>query len=237
LRASPSGPRPNYGIDRPDLIYSLVAIGVIFLVLGAFSMAVTEALGFALAAVFLVFAALLVLSSNVLKVREAERLLDSIPWRGDETVLDVGCGRGLMLVTAAKHLTTGRAIGVDIWKRWLQSSNRPDAALENARRAGVAEKVDVRSADARQLPFDSETFDVLLSSLVLHHISRPERRVALTEMVRVVKPGGRIALIEGFRSGEFTRILTDLGVSDLEVSAPKLSLFGTGTLKAVKPRR
>jgi hypothetical protein len=93
-------------------------------------------------------------ASKIGKLRERERLLDLIPWSGNETVLDAGCGRGLMLVGAAKRLTTGRAVGVDIWRAVDQSGNDPDAALENARLEGVAEKVAIETADVRSLPFD-----------------------------------------------------------------------------------
>src|SRR5439155_9251689 len=77
------------------------------------------------------------------KLRGRERLLDLVPWRGDETVLDVGCGRGLLLVGAARRLTTGRAVGVDLWRGVDLSGNRPEAPLENARLEGVEGRVDV----------------------------------------------------------------------------------------------
>jgi ubiquinone/menaquinone biosynthesis C-methylase UbiE len=213
----------------------MVAVGVAILILGGLSYGITPLLGFILAVIFIGSAGVFALSSKVFKVRAAASLVDSLRLRGDEAVLDVGCGRGLMLITAAKHLQTGRAVGVDIWNRRLQSSNSPENTLENARRAAVAEKVEVRFGDARQLPFEDGTFDVVLSSLVLHHIPRGERRDALGEMVRVLKPGGRIAMIDLFHSAEILRELTDLGMTKMVVSPSKLSLLGAGTLTALKP--
>jgi ribonucleotide reductase alpha subunit len=87
-------------------------------------------------------------------------VLDSLKLRGDETVLDVGCGRGLLLIGAAKRLTTGKAVGVDIWNAEDLSGNRPEATLENARLERVAERVEVKDGDARRLPFADGTFDV-----------------------------------------------------------------------------
>jgi len=55
--------------------------------------------------------------SKVGKLRLRDKIIASIPWRGDERVLDVGCGHGLMLLAAAKQLKSGRAIGVDIWSQ------------------------------------------------------------------------------------------------------------------------
>jgi Ribosomal protein L11 methyltransferase (PrmA) len=88
-------------------------------------------------------------SSTIGKLRPHDRLLDAIPWRGDETVLDVGCGRGLLLIAAAKRLTEGKAIGVDVWDASDQSGNSPQATLENARIEGVFGRVEVLDGDAR----------------------------------------------------------------------------------------
>src|ERR1700730_10766018 len=65
-----------------------------------------------------------------------ERVLNSITWHGNETVLDVGCGHGLMLIGAAKRLTTGKAIGVDIWQKEDQAGNSPEATWANVRLEG-----------------------------------------------------------------------------------------------------
>jgi cyclopropane fatty-acyl-phospholipid synthase-like methyltransferase len=76
--------------------------------------------------------------SKVGKLALRERLLDKISWRGDEKVLDVGCGRGLLTVAAASRLSTGSVVGVDVWHRGAISGNRADSVLENARIEGVA---------------------------------------------------------------------------------------------------
>src|SRR4029077_19478974 len=85
----------------------------------------------------------MIYSSKVGKVRARERLLDRVAWTGGEQVLDVGCGRGLMLIGAAKRLTTGTATGIDVWQTEDLSGNKPEATLENARREGVADRAEV----------------------------------------------------------------------------------------------
>src|SRR3546814_19951441 len=92
--------------------------------------------------------------SKIGKVRLRDKVLATLPWRGDERVLDVGCGHGLMLAGAAQRLLTGRVIGIDIWRSEDQARNSPEATLRNMRLEGVSERVEVRTADARDLPFD-----------------------------------------------------------------------------------
>lgn len=162
----------------------------------------------------------------------ARQLLNTLEWTGAEVVLDVGCGRGLWLVEAAKHLTTGRAVGVDVWNKWLQSGNSPENALENAKIAGVADRVKVRYGDARELPFADETFDVVVSSLVIHHVPAKERRKVLLEIVRVLKPGGRLAILEIFGEvARYDKVIRDAGISDVKMSWVRGGMvFGVRTL-------
>jgi len=151
----------------------------------------------------------------------AKRAVARLGLGGAEQVLDVGCGHGLMLITAAKHLTTGRAVGVDIWSQRDQASNRPEATLRNAQLEGVRDRVEVRDGDARKLPFDNASFDVIVSSLVIHNISdRAGRAQALREMARVLKPGGRVAIIDIVRTGEYARVLRGLGFRDMRHGPP-----------------
>jgi arsenite methyltransferase len=97
----------------------------------------------------------MVRSSRAGKLIERDRLLDELPWRGDEWVLGVGCGRGLLLIGAAKRGTIGQAVGLDLWRKQDQAGNDPAATLANAQAEGVAERVELRDGDARQLPFDT----------------------------------------------------------------------------------
>ena len=133
--------------------------------------------------------------SRVTKLRERERLLDLVPWRGDEVVLDVGCGRGLLLVGAARRLSTGRAIGIDIWQAEDQSRNSADGVRENAEIEGVADRVEVRTADMRALPFDDAVIDVVVSHWAVHNLDDEDdayaqhlRHLGLTEQRLIVAP-------------------------------------------------
>lgn len=168
----------------------------------------------------------LVWSSRVGKLRERDRLLGAIPWRGDEAVLDVGCGRGLLLIGAAKRLTTGKAVGIDIWQSDHHADNRPEATWENARFEGVDDRVEIQDGDIRQLPFEDHVFDVVLSSLVVHNIKdRPGRFRALEEMLRVLKPGGYLALMDILYVREYIALLQERGIHDLRKMGPHFLFF------------
>lgn len=75
--------------------------------------------------------------------------------------MDVGCGRGLLLNAAARRLTPGKAIGIDLWQSVDQSGNRPEATLANARLEGVAGLVEVKTGDMRELPRSQGSQQVL----------------------------------------------------------------------------
>jgi hypothetical protein len=72
------------------------------------------------------------------KFRHRDRILAKVPWAGTEMVRDVGAGRGLLLIGAAKHLTTGHATGIDIWNAEDLSGNAPGALLADIDIEGVA---------------------------------------------------------------------------------------------------
>jgi len=124
-------------------------------------------------------------------------LLDRLELRGDERLLDIGCGRGAVLLMAAQRLPRGRAVGVDIWSTMDQSGNAEQVTRQNAEREGVAERVELHSADMRDLPFDDGSFDVVVSSLAIHNVSgADERAKALREAARVLKKDGKLAMAD-----------------------------------------
>jgi arsenite methyltransferase len=83
-------------------------------------------------AIVLLEAVLMVVYSRYGKFRHRDLMLQRVKWRGDEAVLDVGTGRGLMMIGAAKKLTTGKSVGIDIWSSKDLSGNSMQATLRNA---------------------------------------------------------------------------------------------------------
>jgi SAM-dependent methyltransferase len=151
------------------------------------------------AVIFLVPAVLMLIYAKVGKFRHRDRILAKVLWTGAETVLDVGAGRGLLLIGAAKRLTTGHATGIDIWNAEDLSGNGPEALLANIALEGVGDRTTVKSEDARKMSFPDGSFDVVLSNLCLHNIyDKPGRTKACAEIARVLKPGG-VAVISDYK--------------------------------------
>ena len=141
---------------------------------------------------------LMLVYSKFMKFAHRDKMLEMVKWRGDERVLDVGTGAGLLLIGAAKKLTTGRATGIDVWSLVDLSGNARERTLRNAEIEGVKDKVEVLDGDATAMRFADGTFDVVVSNLVIHNIaSREGRDKACGEIARVLKPGG-VAVISDF---------------------------------------
>src|ERR1700682_3682351 len=129
---------------------------------------------------------------------------------------DLGCGSGQMSAALAPFV--GRVIAVDASAAMLQAAKRRLSAFDN---------VDLRRGELEALPIDDRALDVATLMLVLHHVPEPER--ALAEVARVLKPGGRLILVDmlphdrdryrqqmghvwlGFSEDQITRMLADAG--------------------------
>jgi arsenite methyltransferase len=214
--------KPDYGIDAPHVIRNLLIAGGACLVIALVFPRVTIAHvtfllnpGFLYPAAWMIVPGILMLVyAKVGKFRHRDRILAKVAWTGAETVLDVGSGRGLLLIGAAHRLTTGHAIGIDIWNAEDLSGNSPQAIRENIALEGVEGKTEVKSEDARQMSFSDGSFDVVLSNLCLHNIYQQEGRVrACREIARVLKPGG-VAVISDYKHvREYAEQFTKAGLT------------------------
>lgn len=113
---------------------------------------------------------------------------DRLALTGGERLLDVGCGTGTLLAEVKRRFPEVVAVGID-----------PDAAIlriAERRLARRGSQVDLQVARAEALPFPDASFDVVVSTLVVHHLPTPAKHAALREIYRVLRPGGRFLLVD-----------------------------------------
>ena len=213
--------KPDYGVDAPAVMRNLFVIGALCVALSLVVprvvslgqvMLVPRAMlrwtgGFLLAEGFL-----FLLYVKVGKFRHRDTMLAMAKLRGDERVLDVGCGRGLLLAGAAKMVPDGRGTGIDVWSNVDMGGNSEQATLHNLQLEGVSERCELVSAGAQAMPFADGSFDVVVSNLCLHNIYDKTTRVqAVEEIARVLRPGGVALLSDYKRTGEYAAVLRNLG--------------------------
>jgi arsenite methyltransferase len=226
----------NYGIDAPPVVRNLALAGsAIFLIgVAAFTfiseprwlMYILGFWGIFAGGSMLVTSVLMIWSSKVGKLHKRRTLIKSLHLKGNETVLDVGCGRGLLLNEAAKHIPNGKAIGVDLWQAADQSGNHPDVTMMNAKAEGVAGRVEVKTGDMRALPLPDCSVDAVVASLSIHNVPNKRGRAqAIQEIHRVLKPGGQIALLDYTATDEYVATFQNLDWDSVNRSVLSFWMF------------
>mgnify|MGYP001106434796 CR=1 FL=1 len=167
----------------------------------------------------------------------AKSIVKASAVRPGTTVVDVGCGTGFLTQQVGMQ-TQGNAkiVGVDLSPSMLQ------IAKENLGKIGLLESVEFRVGDAENIPVDDNFADAVLGNMVLHHCPRPRR--AISEMTRVLKPGGRLAVADlekhnerwlrdemadrwlGFELKKVEEWLEDVGLEDVKVELARTKCCG-----------
>jgi arsenite methyltransferase len=236
----------DYGLDAPTAVRNFILIGSCLTITGVlirqkvFNLPISflDFSSFIWAGLFLSLSGVwMIVGSRVLKFRARDKLILSLNLRGDENTLDVGCGRGLLLIGTAKKLNLGKATGVDIWQTVDQSGNDPKVTLKNAELEGVSSKIEIVTGDARKLPFPNEKFHLLTSSWAIHNIPlHSERDQALSEMIRVLKPGGRMALIDIQYFYQYKRFFVKRSDVTFQMKGPDFTFLTPSFLFLVQKR-
>jgi arsenite methyltransferase len=207
--------RASYGIDAPYVPSILATVGVALIVAGV--LVPHNAWLWGVGGFFIAQSLVYLHTTLRGKFRAWDRLLDELHLAGDEQLLDIGCGRGAVLLAAARRLPRGRAIGVDLWRSADQSGNDQSVTARNARREALSDRVELHTADMLSLPFDDATFDLVVSSLAIHNLPMPERLTALDEAMRVLRPDGRLVIADIRTVKRYAQHLRDQHAIDVTV--------------------
>jgi len=220
-----SSKKINYGIDAPGVIRNLFLFGAALIAasllvpvfkIGSSSIDLSWFIwpGF----VFLGESILMIVYALYGKFAHRDRMLRLVEWRGDEQVLDVGTGKGL--------LTTGTSTGIDIWNAEDLSGNNVGNALNNAELEGAADKIIIKNENAMKMSFSDNSFDVVLSNLCLHNIyHKYGRQAACSEIARVLKPCGTAIISDYKHTKEYRTNFEQMDLQTTLLPANYLTTF------------
>ncbi len=161
-----------------------------------------------------------------------QRIADLAQLQPGERVLDVGCGTGTLAIIARQRVgETGGVSGID--PSWQMIAR----ARHKAERVGLS--ITFQVGVIEQLAFPDQSFDIVLSTLMMHHLPDTLKRRGLAEIVRVLKPGGRLLVLDLKGHAGSIRdqpaFMKEAGFSQVEMGETRFSVFpGLGFVRARK---
>ncbi|MBI1279967.1 MAG: methyltransferase domain-containing protein [Anaerolineaceae bacterium] len=216
----------NYQWQIPSSVRHLSLIGIIVLVVAMVltHLGISYALGIGVGVALLLHLPILALTSIGLILRRARTgfigtVVNLIPWKGNEEVLDVGCGSGILLFACIKESPTAKGTGIDIYDPYSFGGSA-GVFWKNAEIEGVKSRINLQQVDARTMPFEDERFNVIVSSLAMHHVGdSADQEKATREIVRTLKPGGKIVICDVGRAlNTPEKVFRSLGLANVRRS-------------------
>ena len=228
----PTHKRITRGIDAPFVPIMYLIAGILILINWAFSHSyptswVTLTLGIIMLAGGLIFFHTTLRGKYIIW----QKIMSNMSIPKDAQVLDLGCGHGAVLIAFAQRLGAhGHATGLDLWRQRDQSNNGSEQTQANLVASGVADRTSLLTGDMTKLPTGDNAYDFVVSSFALHNIKpAAQRKIALSEAVRTLKPGGRLVIVDtNHNDREYKAALQGLGLKDIELKSAGFNGWWSG---------
>lgn len=121
--------------------------------------------------------------SRLLFNKVFEKIVTTIPFQASQSLLDIGCGPGNLLLKIGKSHQDLKLTGIDIDPELLKIAYKKLKSISS---------IKLIQTSATQLPFNNEIFDIIVTTLVLHHLDTEQKQQAIKEMYRVLKTNGTL---------------------------------------------
>jgi SAM-dependent methyltransferase len=232
----------KYGIDA-WYVPTLSAVGAVFFVVLAIKQSPPSQYIDIAFAIFLTLQVIFYLHTSLRgKFRIWRRLIAQLPTPPAQ-ILDVGCGRGMVLITALTAYQHAEGVGLDLWRSRDQTGNDPLTTMENARLNNVEKRVRLVTESMLDMSLPSNSFDAVFANVAIQNIkSRDGRREAIENIYRVTKPGGQIRIVDIEFIKEYRNDLLALGATDVKTKWFGMSgwfgnpLYASKLVSASKPK-
>jgi ubiquinone/menaquinone biosynthesis C-methylase UbiE len=160
-----------------------------------------------------------------------QHVLELVALERGEWLLDAGCGTGMMALRIAAQHPNCAVYGIDLSPKMIAVARR------DAEKQGLA--VDFHLGSITDLPYPDASFDVVTTNIMYHHLDLAEKRQAVSEVARTLKPGGRYvsaefgprarnALQRRLAKGEYTLYPSHLAEAGLAITHEELGVFAWG---------
>lgn len=234
--------RPNYGLDAPPVVYGYTVfglVGVVLIIVGALAFAPLLGWGIWAAVLGIGITAPMTYSSRLGKIRMRDRLLAELALRGTEDVL-VLLWQWLDARWRSPAIAKRHSNGCGPFPPPRPVQVQPRTMHDNARILGVGDRVTVVDGDITALPFADATFDLVLACLAvrnLHPTPRPDK--AINESARVLRPGGRLVIVDIAGTKSYAAAASAAGLQDVRRSAVVHGVFAPArmvmAMRPIKP--
>ena len=215
----------NYGVDAPYVpIISFVA-AIAMVVYGFVQVGFSRWITFAIA--LLLFGQVVSYMYTTTKGKFVlwERIFGQLNLTGAARILDVGCGRGMVVITGLRAFPSAQGVGVDLWRSRDQSGNDPATTTANAQANGLADRLELRTEDMSDMHVASASFDVVTANVAIQNIKDRElRRKTIDQIHAATKPGGQIRIVDIQYVKQYAEDLATAGA--VEVSIKNLGIKG-----------